>query len=72
MQVSRAVVMYEVSTHSRPKAAGMIDYLTFTFGIVSTHSRPKAAGGSANTPEGLPGVSTHSRPKAAGATEPSQ
>ena len=34
----------DVSTHSRPKAAGaFIDTLSFTF-KVSTHSRPKAAG----------------------------
>ena len=34
----------EVSTHSRPKAAGLfILYCYFLF-IVSTHSRPKAAG----------------------------
>ena len=55
-----------VSTHSRPKAAG----ITLITGVpgsgVSTHSRPKAAGKLFGLlSETLP-VSTHSRPKAAG------
>ena len=33
-----------VSTHSRPKAAGVNIGEDFTAFIVSTHSRPKAAG----------------------------
>ena len=33
-----------VSTHSRPKAAGRIDYSPLCSFMVSTHSRPKAAG----------------------------
>mgnify|MGYP003086199340 CR=1 FL=1 len=33
-----------VSTHSRPKAAGMIIKNNQALKIVSTHSRPKAAG----------------------------
>ena len=33
-----------VSTHSRPKAAGMAAVLAAVAGGVSTHSRPKAAG----------------------------
>ena len=33
-----------VSTHSRPKAAGMVDLLHIAVDFVSTHSRPKAAG----------------------------
>ena len=36
--------MYHVSTHSRPKAAGIIRSETETRLCVSTHSRPKAAG----------------------------
>ena len=55
-----------VSTHSRPKAAGMMsdDYQGGLW--VSTHSRPKAAGFSVVF-IGFPyRVSTHSRPKAAG------
>ena len=33
-----------VSTHSRPKAAGMYRAALIAFIFVSTHSRPKAAG----------------------------
>ena len=59
-------VYMRVSTHSRPKAAG----ITLITGVpgsgVSTHSRPKAAGKLFGLlSETLP-VSTHSRPKAAG------
>ena len=34
----------QVSTHSRPKAAGMLDDKGEFVECVSTHSRPKAAG----------------------------
>ena len=34
----------DVSTHSRPKAAGMRNHFPLTNQAVSTHSRPKAAG----------------------------
>ena len=34
----------EVSTHSRPKAAGSVFTTTRNHANVSTHSRPKAAG----------------------------
>ncbi len=34
----------KVSTHSRPKAAGLLLAIWLLIGIVSTHSRPKAAG----------------------------
>ena len=55
-----------VSTHSRPKAAGVGNILSIQLIIVSTHSRPKAAG--CRNPAIRPSlaVSTHSRPKAAG------
>ena len=33
-----------VSTHSRPKAAGVVAEGEGVIGVVSTHSRPKAAG----------------------------
>ena len=60
--------MYEyswVSTHSRPKAAGMVVPKTTVLITVSTHSRPKAAApAQTNRNFGLE-VSTHSRPKAA-------
>ena len=36
--------LIEVSTHSRPKAAGLPNHLQPLFTMVSTHSRPKAAG----------------------------
>ena len=35
---------HEVSTHSRPKAAGLIRLIPVFCSNVSTHSRPKAAG----------------------------
>ena len=56
-----------VSTHSRPKAAGICDALVSNILRVSTHSRPKAAGSSQGNALGSSTtVSTHSRPKAAG------
>ena len=56
----------QVSTHSRPKAAGA-DVRGVTDGVtVSTHSRPKAAGTVGEAVEIAETVSTHSRPKAAG------
>ena len=50
----------EVSTHSRPKAAGLI-IGEFALGVVvSTHSRPKAAGSSARIgPYGVSGLFQH-------------
>ena len=56
----------EVSTHSRPKAAGGEQVFPRGHRAVSTHSRPKAAGKSAHLPNLHNQVSTHSRPKAAG------
>ena len=38
------VISTDVSTHSRPKAAGLICHLSQFRTTVSTHSRPKAAG----------------------------
>ena len=38
------IFMRGVSTHSRPKAAGMMCFLIQYTALVSTHSRPKAAG----------------------------
>ena len=57
----------KVSTHSRPKAAGvgLADGRGLT-AEVSTHSRPKAAGIYQWQPSKSATVSTHSRPKAAG------
>ena len=55
-----------VSTHSRPKAAGGMLGKIGRFGMVSTHSRPKAAGRLNSNKGGALPVSTHSRPKAAG------
>ena len=55
-----------VSTHSRPKAAGLGLNKTPVRITVSTHSRPKAAGMAAFALKFHAGVSTHSRPKAAG------
>ena len=40
----KAHELSEVSTHSRPKAAGLILFYPKSKDIVSTHSRPKAAG----------------------------
>ena len=65
--VGVAVFVQEVvSTHSRPKAAGMIHQRFNVGAIVSTHSRPKAAGLQEVNILLNTGVSTHSRPKAAG------
>ena len=55
-----------VSTHSRPKAAGVRYRPPKTNPKVSTHSRPKAAGIIKILAFDLSVVSTHSRPKAAG------
>ena len=55
-----------VSTHSRPKAAGLFTSALHRYGRVSTHSRPKAAGLLPPFRIALIIVSTHSRPKAAG------
>ena len=55
-----------VSTHSRPKAAGIRIERDNDKITVSTHSRPKAAGRRANQVARAVAVSTHSRPKAAG------
>ena len=60
------LVLTSVSTHSRPKAAGLLIYHTFVRERVSTHSRPKAAGYKPFMRFHYVGVSTHSRPKAAG------
>ena len=60
--------MVQVSTHSRPKAAGSLAFIiSFPF-VVSTHSRPKAAGFAYIANNKRIFVSTHSRPKAAGTT----
>ena len=56
----------DVSTHSRPKAAGLIQHRLLFPLAVSTHSRPKAAGHKQRMVELRNRVSTHSRPKAAG------
>ena len=56
-----------VSTHSRPKAAGKVIQEEAGWRVVSTHSRPKAAGTFILTGRfNIGRVSTHSRPKAAG------
>ena len=55
-----------VSTHSRPKAAGMNVATVQNIVSVSTHSRPKAAGWLLIPYPNRGPVSTHSRPKAAG------
>ena len=55
-----------VSTHSRPKAAGISGRQNGHRRVVSTHSRPKAAGTMQDNMEKAWRVSTHSRPKAAG------
>ena len=56
----------EVSTHSRPKAAGRQIEDNKLDDPVSTHSRPKAAGAYPDISLAAARVSTHSRPKAAG------
>ena len=55
-----------VSTHSRPKAAGLRRHPSQHTPVVSTHSRPKAAGRCVCQRGNADAVSTHSRPKAAG------
>ena len=55
-----------VSTHSRPKAAGVRWLPPVSVKAVSTHSRPKAAGFQRRWHGKFVVVSTHSRPKAAG------
>ena len=57
-----------VSTHSRPKAAGIVIIYVARAIMVSTHSRPKAAGTVGQWEQWQDLVSTHSRPKAAGAS----
>ena len=42
---ARVNVVKDVSTHSRPKAAGIVIKVNGNNCSVSTHSRPKAAGG---------------------------
>ena len=59
--------LHQVSTHSRPKAAGNRHGADGRRRAVSTHSRPKAAGPLPCSSPSKPYVSTHSRPKAAGA-----
>ena len=54
-----------VSTHSRPKAAGKLLRYQGALQEVSTHSRPKAADAPDCAPLWACDVSTHSRPKAA-------
>ncbi len=63
--VSLVTVQRWVSTHSRPKAAGIGIY-SVVRKRVSTHSRPKAAGADNLEAVAKADVSTHSRPKAAG------
>ena len=45
-----ALSFYDVSTHSRPKAAGYSMRQYYKKDLVSTHSRPKAAGTANNAP----------------------
>ena len=59
-------VATDVSTHSRPKAAGQYLKKGSQVYLVSTHSRPKAAGRNIGNGAAAQIVSTHSRPKAAG------
>ncbi len=54
-----------VSTHSRPKAAVLFEFLKILAASVSTHSRPKAAVNIKHYSSACNIVSTHSRPKAA-------
>ena len=60
------VIINIVSTHSRPKAAGVQAGFYGQCRYVSTHSRPKAAGRHLAHTCQQNEVSTHSRPKAAG------
>ena len=57
---------FQVSTHNRPKAAGISSYQRPCVQDVSTHSRLKAAGHGGRRRADAMGVSTHSRLKAAG------
>ena len=61
-----ALPQFDVSTHSRLKAAGGHLYGNHDFARVSTHSRLKAAGGYPACFKVCIDVSTHSRLKAAG------
>ena len=66
---AKSVIGYiknQVSTHSRPKAAGRPVAKPTARSPVSTHSRPKAAGFRKSKAVDVFDVSTHSRPKAAG------
>ena len=58
--------VYDVSTHSRLKAAGTVIGANAMESLVSTHSRLKAAGEAVRAFIALHPVSTHSRLKAAG------
>ena len=70
--LSNLFAAYEVSTHSRLKAAGSGAMSGIAAVIkVSTHSRLKAAGGGFFLKANHEQVSTHSRLKAAG-IQPSQ
>ena len=64
--MQQAFDVNKVSTHSRPKAAGLNCENPDAKADVSTHSRPKAAGPGNPRAKGQVEVSTHSRPKAAG------
>ena len=70
LQSVETLIKSQVSTHSRPKAAGNYINHNGTEELVSTHSRPKAAGIGNKAAFGGQDVSTHSRPKAAGSTRP--
>ena len=65
-ETEAALSTEQVSTRSRPKAAGHFGGQNNTMLIVSTRSRPKAAGSALNTGSACSEVSTRSRPKAAG------
>ena len=66
MSVLYGAYRESVSTHSRPKAAGLDVANNTRASLVSTHSRPKAAGAVIGLIAQFGDVSTHSRPKAAG------
>ena len=66
LRVDELCFLAKVSTHSRPKAAGLVSFSSNGYSDVSTHSRPKAAGTIYHVMTGTTPVSTHSRPKAAG------
>ena len=59
----------DVSTHSRPKAAGIVTFLIGAAKQVSTHSRPKAAGLALTLYE-EPSVGFNSQPPEGGWLEP--